>query len=230
MPTRSSQQLRAGRLVRRLCAPIFGSLDRGGRRRPRLGPPRAAARRARRRRSGRCGPGQVSHPIAVPGRLFDRRRPGHPQDPDRRSAQRRSQPEAGVDQLPAGHDPAAGRADRRALCRSGAEHRRLRRRGRSSRPNSTAKSFRATRSELRDLPPALQEMMLPMQVGQATRPFGSHRGRRPRRWCFAAATKPIRRAPTFDQVYERRSTEERVNMRARRYLRDLRRDAVIEFR
>ena len=27
--------------------------------------------------------------------------------------------------------------------------------------------------KLRDLPPALQEIMLPMQVGQATRPFGS---------------------------------------------------------
>ena len=26
---------------------------------------------------------------------------------------------------------------------------------------------------MRDLPPALQQMMLPMQVGQATQPFGS---------------------------------------------------------
>jgi peptidyl-prolyl cis-trans isomerase SurA len=36
-------------------------------------------------------------------------------------------------------------------------------------------------------------------------------------------------APTYDDVYNRRN-EERVNLRARRYLRDLRRDAVIEFR
>jgi peptidyl-prolyl cis-trans isomerase SurA len=35
--------------------------------------------------------------------------------------------------------------------------------------------------------------------------------------------------PTFDQVYNRLN-EERLNLRARRYLRDLRRDAVIEFR
>ena len=35
--------------------------------------------------------------------------------------------------------------------------------------------------------------------------------------------------PTFDQVYNQ-INEERMNMRARRYLRDLRRDAVIEFR
>ena len=27
--------------------------------------------------------------------------------------------------------------------------------------------------KMRDLPPALQQMMLPMQVGQATQPFGS---------------------------------------------------------
>ena len=36
-------------------------------------------------------------------------------------------------------------------------------------------------------------------------------------------------APTFDQVMNQ-LTEDRVNLRARRYLRDLRRDAVIEFR
>ena len=36
-------------------------------------------------------------------------------------------------------------------------------------------------------------------------------------------------APTFDQVMNQ-ITEDRVNLRARRYLRDLRRDAVIEFR
>ena len=35
--------------------------------------------------------------------------------------------------------------------------------------------------------------------------------------------------PTFDQVYSQLN-EERINVRARRYLRDLRRDAVIEFR
>ena len=39
--------------------------------------------------------------------------------------------------------------------------------------SSTAKSCRVSRFPLRQLPSALQEMMLPMQVGQATRPFGS---------------------------------------------------------
>jgi peptidyl-prolyl cis-trans isomerase SurA len=81
---------------------------------------------------------------------------------------------------------------------------------------------------LRQLPAALQEMMLPMQVGQATRPFGSiEEGVRTLVICGRDEADPT--APTFDQVMSQLS-EERVNTRARRYLRDLRRDAVIEFR
>lgn len=81
---------------------------------------------------------------------------------------------------------------------------------------------------LRQLPAALQEMMLPMQVGQATRPFGSiEEGVRTLVICGRDETDPT--APTYDQVMNQLS-EERINMRARRYLRDLRRDAVIEFR
>jgi peptidyl-prolyl cis-trans isomerase SurA len=81
---------------------------------------------------------------------------------------------------------------------------------------------------LRQLPAALQEMMLPMQVGQATRPFGSiEEGVRTLVICGRDEVDPT--APTYDQVMNQLS-EERVNTRARRYLRDLRRDAVIEFR
>ena len=81
---------------------------------------------------------------------------------------------------------------------------------------------------MRDLPPALQEMMLPMQVGQATQPFGSiEEGVRVLVICGRDEVDPT--APSYDQVYNQLN-EERVNMRARRYLRDLRRDAVIEFR
>ena len=81
---------------------------------------------------------------------------------------------------------------------------------------------------LRDLPPALQEMMVPMQVGQATRPFGSmEEGVRVLVICGRDEVNPS--IPTYDQVMAQMS-EERVNMRARRYLRDLRRDAVIDFR
>ena len=82
--------------------------------------------------------------------------------------------------------------------------------------------------KMRDLPPALQNMMLPMQVGQATQPFGSlDEGVRTLVICGRDEIDPT--APSFDEVYGN-LMEERVNIRARRYLRDLRRDAVIEFR
>jgi peptidyl-prolyl cis-trans isomerase SurA len=82
--------------------------------------------------------------------------------------------------------------------------------------------------KMRDLPPALQQMMLPMQVGQATQPFGSiEEGVRVLVICGRDEVNS--NEPTYDQVYNQLN-EERVNLRARRYLRDLRRDAVIEFR
>ena len=81
---------------------------------------------------------------------------------------------------------------------------------------------------LKELPAALQDMMLPMQVGQATRPFGSlEDGVRVLVMC--GRDEPSSSVPTFDQVYSQLN-EERINTRARRYLRDLRRDAVIDFR
>jgi peptidyl-prolyl cis-trans isomerase SurA len=82
--------------------------------------------------------------------------------------------------------------------------------------------------KLRELPPALQEMMLPMQVGQSTRPFGSLQdGVRVLVICGRDEIDPS--MPTYEQVLAQMN-EERVNIRARRYLRDLRRDAVIDFR
>ena len=82
--------------------------------------------------------------------------------------------------------------------------------------------------KMRDLPPALQQLMLPMQVGQATQPFGSlDEGVRLLVICGRDETDPT--APTYDEVFNQ-INEERLNLRSRRYLRDLRRDAVIEFR
>ena len=82
--------------------------------------------------------------------------------------------------------------------------------------------------KIRDLPAALQRIMLPMQVGQATQPFGSiEEGVRILVICGRDEVDAT--APTHDQVFAQLN-EERVNLRARRYLRDLRRDAVIEFR
>lgn len=83
--------------------------------------------------------------------------------------------------------------------------------------------------KLRDLPPALQQMMLPMQVGQATRPFGSvEDGVRVLVICGRDEPNDAA-APSRDAVFAQ-LTEERVDRIARRYLRDLRRDAVIDFR
>jgi len=82
--------------------------------------------------------------------------------------------------------------------------------------------------KVRDLPPALQEMILQMQVGQATRPCGSiEDGVRVLVLCGRDEVDPS--APSFDQVYAQLN-EERINLRSRRYLRDLRRDAVIDYR
>ncbi|HUP66769.1 MAG TPA: peptidylprolyl isomerase [Sphingomicrobium sp.] len=82
--------------------------------------------------------------------------------------------------------------------------------------------------KLRDLPPALQQMMMPMQVGQATQPFGSlEEGVRVLVIC--GRDEASSSEPSFDDVYNQ-INEDRVNTRARRYLRDLRRDAVIEYR
>jgi len=82
--------------------------------------------------------------------------------------------------------------------------------------------------KIRDLPTALQRIMLPMQVGQATQPFGSiEEGVRILVICGRDEVSAT--APTYDEVFSQLN-DERVNLRARRYLRDLRRDAVIEFR
>lgn len=82
--------------------------------------------------------------------------------------------------------------------------------------------------KMRDLPAALQRLMLPMQVGQATQPFGSlDEGVRVLVIC--GRDEVDQSAPSYDEIYQQLN-DERVNSRSRRYLADLRRDAVIEFR
>ena len=82
---------------------------------------------------------------------------------------------------------------------------------------------------VRDLPPRLQEMLLNLNVGQSTTPFGTlAEGVSVLTLCGRDDPQEAA-APTFDQVYEQLS-EQQVNLRARRFLRDLRRDAVIEYR
>ncbi len=82
--------------------------------------------------------------------------------------------------------------------------------------------------KIRDLPPQLQQIMAGLQVGQATPAFGAvSDGVRVLVVC--GRDDPVEGAmPTFDQVMSQ-IEEERVNKRARIYLRDLRRDAIIEY-
>ena len=83
--------------------------------------------------------------------------------------------------------------------------------------------------KVRDLPPVLQDMLLKLSIGQATPPFGSRaEGVRVLVLCGrddAAAAS----GPSFDQIMSQ-VEETRVNQRAQRYLRDLRRDAIVEYR
>jgi len=82
---------------------------------------------------------------------------------------------------------------------------------------------------VRDLPPQLQDLILRLQVGQATPPFGSLAdGVRSLVLCGRDDPQPSS-GPSFEQI-QSQIEEERVNRRAQRYLRDLRRDAVIEYR
>jgi peptidyl-prolyl cis-trans isomerase SurA len=84
-------------------------------------------------------------------------------------------------------------------------------------------------TRVRDLPPALQEMLLKLDIGQATTPFGTvEEGVRVLVLC-GRDDPDVANGPSFEQVYARLE-EERVNRRAQRYLRDLRRDAVVDYR
>ena len=81
---------------------------------------------------------------------------------------------------------------------------------------------------VRDLPPALQEMMLQLQVGQSTPPFGTKEdGVRVLVMC--GRDDPID-AEIDPEKLRTDMEEDRYNKRAQRYLRDLRRDAVIDYR
>jgi len=82
--------------------------------------------------------------------------------------------------------------------------------------------------KVRDLPPQLQDILLNLQVGEASPPFGSITdGVRVLVVCGRDDANAVG-APNAEQI-QAQLEEERVNKRARIYLRDLRRDAVIEY-
>ncbi len=82
---------------------------------------------------------------------------------------------------------------------------------------------------IRDLPPQLQEIMLKLQVGQSTPPFGSaEQGVRALVLCGRdeAAGGAV---PNSEQI-QGQLEQQRVNLRAQQKLRDLRRDAIVDYR
>ncbi|WP_066479872.1 MULTISPECIES: peptidylprolyl isomerase [unclassified Sphingomonas] len=82
---------------------------------------------------------------------------------------------------------------------------------------------------VRDLPPALQEIMLQLQVGQATPPFGTpDEGVRVLVLCGRDDPRSAG-LPSMEQM-QASMEQERVNLVAQRKLRDLRRDAIVEYR
>jgi peptidyl-prolyl cis-trans isomerase SurA len=81
---------------------------------------------------------------------------------------------------------------------------------------------------IRALPEALQSALLELNVGESTPPFGSlQEGVRVLMLC-GRDDPELASGPDFDQLMAQ-IEDERVNRRAQRYLRDLRRDAVIEY-
>ena len=82
---------------------------------------------------------------------------------------------------------------------------------------------------VRDLPGPLQQTLLGLGIGQQTPPFGSP-DERISILVLCGRDDPAAVAEvSFDQVHSQ-IAENRVNLRARRYLRDLRRDAVVDYR
>lgn len=82
---------------------------------------------------------------------------------------------------------------------------------------------------VRDLPGPLQQTLLALGLGQATPPFGSASDRVSILVLCGRDDPDPTGTLSFDQVYNQ-ITENRVNLRARRLLRDLRRDAVVDYR
>jgi peptidyl-prolyl cis-trans isomerase SurA len=80
----------------------------------------------------------------------------------------------------------------------------------------------------RSLPEQLQNIVLALQVGQSTPPFGSiEEGVRVLMLC-GRDDPEVQGGPNFDQMMAQLE-DERINKRAQRYLRDLRNDAYIEY-
>jgi peptidyl-prolyl cis-trans isomerase SurA len=82
---------------------------------------------------------------------------------------------------------------------------------------------------IRELPAALQQILLQLQIGEATPPFGSAQDG-VRALVVCGRDEPRNgELPRADQL-QGQMEQQRVNLRAQQMLRDLRRDAIVEYR
>lgn len=81
---------------------------------------------------------------------------------------------------------------------------------------------------MRDLPPPLQNVLSQMQIGQVTQPFGSPETGVSVLVLCGRELPSEAAVPSTEEVADQ-IQQDRVNRRAQRYLRDLRRDAIIDF-
>ncbi len=82
--------------------------------------------------------------------------------------------------------------------------------------------------KIRDLPEGLHAQMINLQIGKSTKPFGTEKEARVLMLCGRDDPKSSTE-PSYDEVYAQ-INEQRMDLAARRYMRDLRRDAVIDYR
>jgi peptidyl-prolyl cis-trans isomerase SurA len=83
-------------------------------------------------------------------------------------------------------------------------------------------------TKIRDLPEGLHQTLVNLQIGQSTTPFGTEEDARVLMLCGRDEAQEAA-PPSYDEVFAQ-INEERVTMMARRYLRDLRRDAIVDYR
>ena len=229
MPPRIVQQIRAGALLRRLCPPIFRSVDRGASAAISAGSAPSSCPPSSPAWSRQMPVGAVSDPIPIPAAfrsspLVDTRQVlvADPRDA-------RAEPEADVGRAAGRDDAGPGRGARPAArpATAGAW-------AAAAAPPAAAQRIGAEvisndQVRVRELPPALQQMLLDLSVGQATPAFGS-----PERVSVLVLCgrddPPAVNAPELRPDLQPTSPRSGSTARAQRYLRDLRRDAVIDYR
>lgn len=99
-------------------------------------------------------------------------------------------------------------------------------------PTIGAEVVTSDQVKVRDLPAPLQEGLLALRIGEVFGPFGQLEGANAgvRVLVLCGRDDPTQTdGPSYEDIVNSLS-EERVNRRAQRYLRDLRRDAVVDYR